>query len=124
MAALGTPDPGTADDGATTCNTSNRIPGVGQTGSRSSCVSDVGAFDMVGNIDEWVADWVPWSTCDGSWLTFSDDRQGLCGAAVTGGPGVLRRGGYFSAYTSAGVFAVDQVGIPWIVSNTGFRCAR
>jgi signal transduction histidine kinase len=37
------------------------------TGSRSSCKSARGAFDMVGNLYEWVADWVPRSTACGTW---------------------------------------------------------
>src|SRR5262249_5475775 len=55
-AAMGTPD-GVLDDGLTTCNVSTSA--TLNTGSRSNCVSDVGAVDMVGNQIEWVADWVP-----------------------------------------------------------------
>ena len=54
-AAAGTPDPGAADDGSTTCVTTGT--GVANTGSRSSCKSAWGAFDMIGNVDEWVGDW-------------------------------------------------------------------
>ena len=59
-AAFGTPDPEprAGDNGSTTCN----IHAAGDqslTGSRSNCVSDVGAFDMVGNVWEWVADAIP-----------------------------------------------------------------
>src|SRR5262249_30867660 len=59
-AAAGTPDPGVADDGATTCVTTGDEPA--DTGSRPSCASVWGAFDMVGNVDEWVADWGDRST--------------------------------------------------------------
>ena len=59
-AVAGTPDPG-PDNGTTDCNTSSTDE-VALTGSRSSCVSSRGAFDMVGNLFEWVADWVPRST--------------------------------------------------------------
>ena len=59
-AVAGTPDPG-GDNGSTECNTGNTFT-VSLTGSRSSCKSARGAFDMVGNLYEWVADWVPRST--------------------------------------------------------------
>src|SRR5215468_1424402 len=55
-AAAGTPDPGHADDQVTTCATDSLAPV--NTGSRSSCKSSWGVFDMVGNLQEWVADWV------------------------------------------------------------------
>ena len=47
VAALGTPD-------LAPCVVLTQI--VGPTGT-PGCVSDVGAFDMVGNLAEWVADW-------------------------------------------------------------------
>jgi hypothetical protein len=130
-AALGTPDPhesGGADNGSTTCNTDNLAPGPTATGSRSECVSDVGAFDMVGNIEEWVADWVPRSptfVC-GSWGTFSSDSQCLFGAATTGPPGALLRGGAFNGSTGAGVFAVVGFFAPSPAGGdgSGFRAAR
>ena len=53
-AALGTPDPWPQDDPANQCNLSS--PSVAHTiaftGAHSLCVSDVGAFDMVGNVIE------------------------------------------------------------------------
>jgi hypothetical protein len=54
-AAAGTPDPGIADDGSTTCVTNS--PGPANTGARSNCKSSWGVFDLVGNVNEWVADW-------------------------------------------------------------------
>lgn len=51
-AVAGTPDPG-PDNGTTDCNTAS-TNAVAPTGSRSSCVSADGAFDMVGNLIEWV----------------------------------------------------------------------
>src|SRR5262249_41000155 len=56
------------------------------TGSRSSCVSADGAFDMVGNVWEWVAEWVPRSTGCGTWtaaVSLTGDYQCLVGAATT-----------------------------------------
>ena len=128
VAALGTPDTGGSDNGSTTCDTDNlNVSGsLSPTGSRSACVSDVGAFDMVGNTWEWVADWVPRSpNAPGSWGTFSDDWQILVGAQTTGAPGALVRGASRFDHAQAGVFAVmadfspsDQSG------NFGFRCVR
>jgi formylglycine-generating enzyme required for sulfatase activity len=49
-AAAGTPED------ASSCNTNSAGPTP--TGSLPDCVSRWGAFDMVGNVDEYVADWV------------------------------------------------------------------
>jgi hypothetical protein len=65
----------------------------------------------VGNVYEWVADWVPRSTACGSW-SGSSDEQCLAGAATTGEPGALVRGGLFSDGSSAGPFAVGGSGPP------------
>ncbi len=95
-AVIGTPDPG-PDNGTTDCNTRSCLSAV-PTGSRSSCKSARGAFDMVGNLYEWVADWVPRSTACGTWsagVSPTGDYQCLAGAATTGEPGALLRGGDF-----------------------------
>jgi formylglycine-generating enzyme required for sulfatase activity len=123
VGAYGTPDPG-PDDGATDCNSDTGS--VSLTGARSSCVSARGAFDMVGNLDEWVADWVPLSTECSDWGGVSDDLMCLLGASTTArGPGALLRGGDFRSGSSAGPLAVVASGAP---SNSrlfiGFRCAR
>lgn len=121
-AALGTPDPGT-DNGTSDCNVASTFA-VANTGSRSLCVSDTGNFDMVGNLHEWVADWVPLSTACPGWGGFSDDTMCLAGASTTGGPGALVRGGDFDDGANAGVFAVLG-GFPSSSSGgIGFRCAR
>ncbi len=128
-AAAGTPDPGT-DNGTTDCNISTAGVPV-NTGSRSNCRSNWKAFDMVGNANEWVADWVPLSTV--TWLGwkggFSNDAMGLAdgpGAATTSdGPGALVRGGTWIEGVSAGVFAIDGGWNPSEpVPLIGFRCAR
>ena len=96
------------------------------TGSRSACISDVGAFDMVGNTWEWVADWVPRSpNLPGSWGAFSDDWQILVGAETTGAPGALVRGASRYDHQQAGVFAVQADFSPsFQTGNFGFRCTR
>jgi hypothetical protein len=70
VAANGTPDPG-PDNGTTDCNTASTFA-VALTGSRSNCVSARRAFDMVGNLYEWVADWVPASTGCPLWGSFTE----------------------------------------------------
>lgn len=125
-AVAGTPDPG-EDDGATDCNSANAFKAT-LTGSRSACVSAQGAFDMVGNLYEWVADWVPRATGCGSWspgASSTGDDQCLAGAAPTGEPGALLRGGSYASGPAAGPVAILASNPP-SGSNTliGFRCIR
>jgi hypothetical protein len=120
-AALGTPDPG-ASPGPADCNTTSGDPSL--TGARANCVSDVGAFDMVGNLYERVADWVPQSTGCVPAL-FAGDDNCLAGAGTTIGPGALLRGGGFINGTAAGVFAVDGRVTPLGAGfGVGFRATR
>ena len=106
-AAAGTPDPGTADDHATTCNTTRPSSAVDLvlTGSRAACRSSWGAFDMIGNAQEWVADWVTLAEqCNASWL--ADDFACVGAPSQPGVPGALVRGGGFLDGQGAGVFNV------------------
>lgn len=120
-AALGTPDPG-GSPGPADCNTSSGDPSL--TAARANCVSDVGAFDMVGNLAERVADWVPLSTGCVTAL-FASDFNCLAGADTRFGPGALLRGGGFAGGADAGVFAVFGGDTPSDVSSSlGFRAAR
>jgi formylglycine-generating enzyme required for sulfatase activity len=125
-AVAGTPDPG-PDNGTTDCNT-NSVHVAVATGTRSSCKSARGAFDMVGNLNEWVADWVPRSTGCGTWsagVSPTGDFQCLAGAATTDEPGALLRGGYFGGGTGAGPLSVVGLVEPSVAAATvGFRCAR
>ena len=125
-AVAGTPDPG-PDNGTTDCNTNSAGAAV-NTGSRSSCASSDGAFDMVGNLYEWVADWVPKSTTCGTWsagVSPTGDSQCLAGAATAGEPGALLRGGYFYDGSTAGPLSVYGSYVPsFSFSIVGFRCAR
>jgi Sulfatase-modifying factor enzyme 1 len=127
-AAAGTPD--LPDDGSTTCVTSS--VGPGETGSRAGCKSGWGAFDMIGNVSEWVGDWADRSVGCTSWLgEFGGDFScfGGPGDSETSSnlslPGALIRGGGAFDSTDAGVFAVDSGTDPSLRGpTTGFRCAR
>src|SRR4029453_15087663 len=79
------------NNGEARCNTTGVDPPLTPpTGSRSGCVSTRGAFDMVGNVAEWVADWVPNSTNCVGWGNFSNDDMCLAGASTTAtAPGAL-----------------------------------
>ncbi len=122
-AALGTPDPGT-DNGTSDCNVSSTFA-VTNTGARLLCESDSGVLDTVGNLWEWVADWVPLSTACPGWNGLSDDVMCLGGASTTGGPGALFRGGAFGNGAIAGPLAVLGYASPFYIGpDLGFRCAR
>ena len=120
MAVRGTPDD--TGEGTTPCNT--REESLQDTGAEPGCVSDFGAFDMVGNVWEWVADWAPAAAtlCPG-WL-LSDDQLCLAGPS----PGALLRGGDSFLRSPAGPFTVlgyfpESSGPSWS-AYFGFRGAR
>ena len=133
-AALGTPDPGVSMAGSEECNTANGGDPSGNalvpTGSRDNCVSDMGASDLVGNLFEWVADWVPQSTDCAPVLFGTGDFNCLAGASTAAGPGALIRGGDFGAPllgggTNSGVFAVSgAINASLAFEGIGFRAAR
>jgi Sulfatase-modifying factor enzyme 1 len=119
MAVAGTPD-------GAPCNVSSSGPI--NTGSAASCVSRFGTNDMVGNLVEFVADWVHPTTftCAGSWPDgFGGDMQCLVGAGTTGTPGAVVRGGTWVDGTAAGPFAISGNATPaGSGSGVGFRGAR
>src|SRR5438128_10142559 len=130
-AAAGTPDPGT-DNGTSDCNISAAGDAV-NTGSRSNCKSSWGMFDMVGNVDEWVADWADLASNCTDWTTSvgipGGDRSCFGGPGGAGGnslPGALIRGGsFFAGGAFDGVFAVAALNNPsFSFGAFGFRCAR
>lgn len=119
MSALGTPD------GAPCLVSSFNITGT------IGCVSDVGAYDMVGNLHEMVAEWIHQSESElplcipgsGGWGTFSDDQ--MCYSATRG---LVRGGGVGGSGSgdAAGPFASDSIYLPNTSenSNIGFRAVR
>jgi hypothetical protein len=141
MAAAGTPDPGLAGDGVTTCNTNTAGPVA--TGSTGDCVSNWGVYDMVGNLWEWVADWIQGPNgngVSGAWnphaivrstSAYGDDlvygineARGIDGYD-TAFPAALKRGGAYDKNTEAGVFALSAFWSPADSEDgRGFRCAR
>jgi formylglycine-generating enzyme required for sulfatase activity len=143
-AALGTPDPWPQNsdpqyDPAKLCNLNG--PSATLTGSRTQCRSDVGAFDMVGNVIEFVADWGPLATVGANWDIFQpgfggdiSNMGGPPNGKIYGLPGTTLRGGSFAITPnsggtgeSAGVYAIDQNGAPNSIGDgtaAGFRCAK
>jgi formylglycine-generating enzyme required for sulfatase activity len=82
---------------------------------------------MVGNVYEWVAEWVPLSTTCPTWGAFSNDQQCFAGADTTAdlSPGALLRGVHWGGGTLAGPLAVYGRRGPFFAGgDTGFRCAR
>jgi hypothetical protein len=117
------------------CNVGGGILGgvIDFTGGRSSCFSDTGNWDMVGNLSEWVADWMPKSTPDdcGIWGdfiggAFADvDDISCLKPASSPEPGALFRGGSFAGGTRGGIFSVSASVSPALGFPTvGFRAAR
>ena len=121
-AALGTPD-----IAAGPCNVSGVVGGIG---NRPTCVSDTGAFDMVGNLWEWTADWVQRAECTSSWnpaVIDSGDINCFPAGVPTGGePGGVLRGGSFGNGAEAGVYAVigNRPVTQGNQNSFGFRCAK
>jgi formylglycine-generating enzyme required for sulfatase activity len=113
VAALGTPE-------NASCNIQTHDAGqTAPTGSHPGCVSDVGAFDMVGNVAEWVAEWVPRHTCSNDSISGAGINCFVGDADPSSGPTALIRG-------LNGVFAVEAQRTTLLAGELiiGFRAAR
>ena len=145
MAALGTPDPASALSGDY-CNTaSNRDDGAALTGGGMRCVSDAGAYDMIGNVWEWVDGIVARGMWDGQQVPPTGYVQAvdIHGMPITTGTAIderfsgdrfwsdsdidagLMRGGYYASEGNAGVHTIYAASPPTFYGDAvGFRCAQ
>lgn len=123
IAAAGTPDDAS-------CNTASGAAALA--GANSACVSNWGAADMVGNVFEWVADWMPGQ---GAGAPKPNDQEynndivsGINAARTPEGtvfPAAVFRGGRFAGGTNPGVFSMWGDYAPsYRSADLGFRCAK
>ena len=128
---------------AMACNTNTAAAAL--TGASATCVTQEGAYDMIGNVWEWV-DFVmtadPTNGLANNYVTGYDFATGIptsVGAAPVAaygddyywaynGAGAARavfRGGYWVSVATAGVFAFTADTAPsYVDSSIGFRCGR
>lgn len=120
-AVTGTVDPA-QDDHFTTCNVGSGS--ARPAGSRASCVSQFGAFDMVGNLAEWTAEWADLQTGECR-VSFADDELCFGGDGTLALPGARLRGGSATDGRDGGAFALSSALGPDLAQpRVGFRCAR
>lgn len=142
-AAFGTPDD--AKGMQSTCALDHvGATAADPTGSHASCVSSYGAYDMVGNVWEWVDATSDNSsfeqrTLPGEGYVIEADANGVPVAVGTSSPsfgndyffidpsGVkgMFRGGFWSMNEKAGIFTVNaSIPTTFVGNAVGFRCAR
>lgn len=146
QAALGTPDKkeGWTPDDCQVDKNWSEAPGM--TGSAKDCVSGAGAFDMIGNIWEWIDGSINDGVYEGRELPESgyiagvDDQAMPSETRKDAGDEVyyhdffwlkkkdvraIARGGYWENGADAGQYAVYAVPEPSFVGiGIGFRCAK
>lgn len=124
VAAIGTPD-------SAVCHVSGTGPAL--TGSAAGCVSDIGAFDMVGNVAEMVGDWGDQANgCQIMKTGLGADRSCIGGAGALDAsstrniPSSFVRGGDWDDGTDAGALAISVNTPPALIgfNERGFRCVR
>lgn len=143
-AALGTPD-GTAW-GREDCNLDSANDSPDKTGSRESCVSPGGAYDMIGNVWEWLEETVDKGTFENRILPAegyitSIDEHGVPLASDPYTPDTsffndyfwvdptevrgMIRGGYWKSRGDGGQYAINVAVPPSFVGTAvGFRCVK
>lgn len=116
-AVSGTPDMTGQDPGP--------CAGRRPTGAASGCASRFGARDMVGNVWEWVGEWLQLSINCPGWDPPEEDAMCLAGVSENNGPGSLIRGGAANDGAAAGPLAVRANWRPQDPSGQiGFRGVR
>lgn len=127
-----------------TCNTESRA--VSKTGDYSECKSPAGAYDLVGNVWEWVSD----DVIDGQYNSRTLPTEGYVTQVDQGGVATMTdndsgdpifgddyfwthsqgafgmiRGGFYSSESDAGIFSVQAKTAPTFSGAAiGFRCVR
>jgi formylglycine-generating enzyme required for sulfatase activity len=146
QAALGTPDKSTdwTGDDCLVANNWGQTPGL--TGTGKDCISAAGAYDMIGNIWEWVDGTINNGLYEGNKLPDEGyvknvDAEGMPGetsAEATdenynkdyfwiknNGVRGIARGGYYGNREQAGQFSAYLVSPPSFVGEgVGFRCVK
>jgi len=147
LASLGTPDK-SEEWSKEDCNLNkNWDKNPGPTGSGKNCQSSFGAYDMIGNVWEWVAGSVNdgkyqdkelpqqgfvWGIDDETGLPFQTDPENSnlnynkdYFWIVSKGTRAIAKGGYFQSGSEGGLFSSSLISLPSeFSSGVGFRCAK
>lgn len=146
IAAFGTPDQknGWSEEQCNVAN--NRADGISKTGSGMRCISNIGAYDMIGNAWEWVEGIVHQGTYNDTFLPQTGFVTGVSinGLANTTGTAKdenyyndrfwvdntldeagIMRGGYFGSEEYAGLYATYAASpVTFSGDALGFRCVK